>query len=301
MAWHRFGFLLAVISLASSIAAAVEFRDVTLAAGIHYVQHQVADGDLMSTADVISGGAAAGDYDGDGWIDLYVTRLDATDLLYRNRADGTFEEVGDRAFGASRPVRKTNGATWGDVDNDGDLDLYVTSLDDTRFYLYINDGRGQFAEQGIARGAAVAGADAHFGMGATFGDYDRDGYIDLFVTEWRAAQNNPTGARTNTRLLRNRGAAAPGYFDDVTDAAGVHLDGAEDLVPSNWGFTPRFADFDRDGWPDPRTARLSHRRMTRTAMSLANLGDTRVRVPPAWVKASVLSVLPVLVLTHSAE
>jgi hypothetical protein len=86
-----------------------------------------------------------------------------------------------------------------------------------------------------------------------FGDYDRDGWLDVHVTEWRIDLDNPTNAPANIRLLRNRGAAAPGHFVDVTVAAGVAYDGIVDIDPKvngTWAFTSRFADLDADGWPD---------------------------------------------------
>jgi hypothetical protein len=87
----------------------------------------------------------------------------------------------------------------------------------------------------------------HVGFSASFGDYDRDGYLDLFVCEWRA-NDEANGAPTNTRLLHNLGASSPGHFEDVTDRAGVSMQNlAADGV---WAYSAAFADFDDDGWPD---------------------------------------------------
>ena len=103
-----------------------------------------------------TGGAAAADYDNDGWVDLFVTRLDGADVLYRNMGNGTFQNVSAASgFTAGLP---TNGPAWGDIDNDGDKDLYVTSCGDTgagatRFYLYVNDGNWSLHRRsGAARG-----------------------------------------------------------------------------------------------------------------------------------------------------
>ena len=98
-----------------------------------------------------TGGAAPADYDNDGWIDLFVTRLNARPLLYRNLGNGTFQDVAVTAgFTSSLPA---NGVAWGDIENDGDKDLYVTSSGGTRFYLYVNNGNGTFSEQAVgARG-----------------------------------------------------------------------------------------------------------------------------------------------------
>ncbi len=81
-----------------------------------------------------------------------------------------------------------------------------------------------FSEEGRARGAAVETGDRRIGFSAMFGDYDRDGYLDLHVTEWRPSQLVGEAA-AGVRLLRNRGAEAPGYFEDATRAAGVDMDG----------------------------------------------------------------------------
>ncbi len=229
----------------SPAAAAVQFTDVTVQAGVDYVQYQLANPLDTSEATYISGGAAAGDYDGDGWVDLFATRLDGPDLLFHNRGDGTFEEVADAAgLGGVRP---SNGAAWGDVDNDGYLDLFVTALGSTatRFYLFVNDGTGHFTEEAVARGASVETGAALYGTSATFGDYDLDGWLDLQTAEWRIPPHPDPAAR----LLHNRGLAAPGHFADVTDAAGVSLRVGAGAVRS-FAFAPRFADLDLDGYPE---------------------------------------------------
>lgn len=187
-------------------------------------------------------GAAAADFDGDGWVDLYVTRLDRPNLLYRNRRDGTFEEMG-----AQRGVNLTtysSGCVWGDVDNDGDQDLYVlTVTPSNRNYLYINDGSGFFVEQAIERGVPLTqgGFQSHLSTSAVFGDYNNDGSLDLFVTEWGIPAPTGQGASlSRNRLFRNDGS---GFFLDVSLSAGV-------MSPDAFGFSPRFADIDLDGWLD---------------------------------------------------
>ena len=227
------------------------FTDVTLAANVDYIQFHIPSPALFTEPEYFSGGAAAGDYDNDGWVDLFVTRIDAPSILFRNTGDGRFENT-TAASGLQDFNLRANGAGWADVDNDGDADLYVTTLADMRYYLFINDGMGHFTEEARARGAAIEGRDPHYGFSPAFGDYDRDGYLDLFVGEWRYEEYDPTGSRSNARLLRNRGALAPGFFDDATDAAGVAIDGIPSMGPrmGAFPFTPRFADLDDDGWPD---------------------------------------------------
>jgi len=213
-------------------AAAPVFRDVTANAGIDYV-HNTSNDSLFGT---MSGGAAAGDFDGDGWVDLYVTRIDGPDILYRNQGDGTFSDVSATALGGVSIDPRTNGPVWGDIDNDGDLDLYVTTWGGPQNYLLINQA-GTFHEEAIDRGAAIDPGDRRTGASATLGDYDGDGFLDLYTTEWV----DQFRTVSHSRLLRNRGRAKPGYFVDATEAAGVRSE-----IPSR-SFAPRFSDLDGDG------------------------------------------------------
>ena len=249
--------------------SATLFRDATESSGLMYVQHEPREPGnclfdnmtreteeeqrgMLCDAERMTGGAAAGDFDGDGAIDLIVTRLDGHDLLYRNRGDGQFDEV-SAEVGLSEWNLASNGALWGDIDNDGDLDLFITTVGDTRHYLFINQG-GEFREEAMERGTAVATGDRRIGFSAAFGDYDRDGFLDLHVTEWRPSQLVGE-ARAGVRLLRNRGADAPGFFDDVTEAAGVAMEQVvsqtqQDLTEGTFAFGSTFVDLDGDGWPE---------------------------------------------------
>ena len=98
------------------------FTDVTVAAGLDFLQYRVPDDPPFDEAVYFSGGAAAGDYDNDGWVDLYVTRLDAPGILFHNKGDGTFEDR-TALSGLDTLSAASNGAAWADIDNDGDLDL----------------------------------------------------------------------------------------------------------------------------------------------------------------------------------
>ena len=249
--------------------SATLFRDATESSGLMYVQHEAREPGnclfdnmsreteeeqrgMLCDAERMTGGAAAGDFDGDGAIDLIVTRLDGHDLLYRNRGDGRFDEV-SAEVGLSDWNLASNGALWGDIDNDGDLDLFITTVGDTRHYLFINQG-GEFTEEAMERGTAVETGDRRIGFSAAFGDYDRDGYLDLHVTEWRPSQLVGE-ARAGVRLLRNLGANAPGYFEDVTETAGVAMEQVvsqtqQDLTVGTFAFGSTFVDLDGDGWPE---------------------------------------------------
>ncbi len=228
--------VLAYIISMTQPSFAATFTNVTANAQINHVQHN-----LVSTGTYLdmTGGAAAGDVDGDGWVDLFVTRVDGSDILYRNLGNGTFDDISSTSgFTANLP---TNGATFGDIDNDGDLDLYVTATGHGRFYLYTNDGAGNFSEVGIARQAHVPSTAIGYGQSAAMGDYDRDGYLDIATGDWGNFSFIGKAA-----LLQNRGAAAAGYFTDMTVAAEV------DQHPTNttFRFSPRFADMNNDGLPD---------------------------------------------------
>ena len=237
----------------SDEAAAATFSNVTTTAGINYFYDPKPHHQDIPLPEFFTGGAAAADYDNDGWVDLYVTRHYAPDVLYRNNGNGTFSDTTSTAFGAL-PTRSTSGAGWGDIDNDGDLDLYVSSAAgvnvpaaDRRHFLYINDGAGHFTEEATVRGAAVGdGVRTTAGMSVSFGDYDNDGFLDIYVGEW-----DDNSVPVQARLLRNLGSANPGNFVDATNAAGVNMDTTGGPAPyASLSFTPRFADFDRDGYQD---------------------------------------------------
>ena len=209
-------------------------------AGVSYLQHvaQVSPNCIFGSiceVDRMSGGAAVSDVDGDGDLDLFVTRLDAPDVLFRNRGDGTFEAAGPSAGFAAYDLQ-SNGAAFGDIDNDGDADLLVTVVGDAsdtsngRNYLFMNDGAGVFSEAAVSRGAAAAGSPRTT-FSVAFGDYDGDGFLDAHVTEWLPVQ------QSNARLLRNEGLQNPGHFSDETSAAGV----SQNLVD---GFASSFTDLD---------------------------------------------------------
>ena len=229
-----------VLALGGCLAHAVDgatFTDVTGLAGVAYTQYS-GSANIYTYIDM-TGGAAAGDVDGDGWTDLFVTRLDGSDILFRNKGDGTFENVSSAAgFTLSRP---TNGAAFGDIDNDGDLDLYLTTTIHNRFYLYVNDGAGHFSEQAVARGAQIQNNSFAYGQSVAFGDYDRDGYLDLATGDW-----GNSAAVSSARLLKNQGNANPGYFTDASASSGT-----DQFATSNaFRFSPRFSDLNDDGLPD---------------------------------------------------
>ena len=200
-------------------------------------------------------GAAAADFDGDGWQDLYVTNY-GKNVLFRNKGDGTFADVTDNA-GVGAPNWSTC-ATWFDYDNDGRLDLFVSSFvqysasgsifcgdnkQGRRYYciprvfkprpsfLFHNDGNGKFSDVSKASGIANA-LGKSFGAVAT--DLNNDGLMDLFVA-------NDT---TANHLFVNKGG---GKFEEIGLASGV---GYSDAGSPRSGMGVDAADFDGDGWQD---------------------------------------------------
>ena len=222
-----------------------------------------------------SGSAAVGDFDNDGWTDILVLSLEHYPALYRNNGDGTFSDVAEargiiRGLPAVEDGGRTNGAAFADLDGDGDLDLYITTMGGHRHFLFINDGSGFFSEEAEKRGARVlvAGDKTHTSGGSIgIGDYDNDGWIDMYVTEWRQTflqdLSGTEGFSSNSRLLRNLGGSGkPGYFEDVTDKAGVDIalpsrkflgesqEGGSFTSTGTYSFSAHFVDLDEDGHKD---------------------------------------------------
>lgn len=214
---------------------------------------------------------AAADADGDGDLDVYGCRYalggvmhgaprpyhdannGASNVYLRNDGLGRFTDATEEAgFGADNH-KFSLAATWVDFDLDGHMDLYVVN-DFGRNNLFVNDGRGHFVDRAAELGLQDIGA----GMGASVGDYDLDGDIDLYVTNMFSADGLRTArqerflwgrdpaarldyvkhARGNS-LLANRG---DGSFEDVTEASGTAL--------GRWAWGSKFVDFDGDGWED---------------------------------------------------
>lgn len=239
------------------------FVDVSVVAGLHHdpgelreppaclldYVHRSGPGDYCLPERFI-GAAAVGDFDGDGWPDLFVTRVGGPGQLLRNGADGTFTDEGAARGIASTAVH--SGAAWVDVEGDGDLDLLLLTMGALRNELYLNDGSGHFEERAVERGVDVTSEHAHVGTSVALGDFDLDGYVDLFVGDWHP--EGALGAQPDlNRLLRNRGAAAPGFFEDVGAALGVALDDdrtTPGLPAGAFAFAPAFVDLDGDRYPE---------------------------------------------------
>ncbi len=226
--------------------AAVSFANVTVAAGVNF-EHQIAAA-TPSDAERITAGAAAGDYDDDGYIDLYVAGGDAAtpNLLYRNLGDGTlrFEETG-LASGAQISGRRSAGSVFADVDSDGQLDLFVGAVEGDAPALLMNNGDGTFSD-GSARSGLSTPARTHT-FSAAFADYDLDGDLDLALSHWQwkeaVISADPIGD-TET-LWQNQG---DGTFVGVSTPSALSSAIGDD--GTDYTFTPNFADINNDGYPD---------------------------------------------------
>ncbi len=222
--------------LATAASAAWHFTDVTAEAGLSY-QHGYRDTGFDEEADN-SGGVAAGDYDRDGFVDLYVVRGDiGANLLFHNRGDGTFEERGEAAGVALTGVR-SSGPLFADLDGDGWLDLLVGGISGTPLQVFHNRVDGTFADVTTASGLVLPPERST--VGATAGDYDGDGDLDLFLAHWSRSYFNLLDT-SSYHLWQNQG---DGTFVDVTLAAGIVPVDVADRFDS---FTANFVDIDGDG------------------------------------------------------
>jgi hypothetical protein len=215
--------------------------------------------------ETVGSGAAWIDFDNDGWLDAFVltgTTLGGsppgnTNRLYRNNRDGTFADVTDKA--GLRHAGWANSVAAADYDNDGHTDLFVTQWGHN--LLYRNRGDGTFAD--VTEKSGLLEKGVRWGAGAVFLDYDRDGDLDLFVSNyitfdmartpkpgesgncsWKGVPVNcgPRGLPPGRHsLYRNNG---DGTFTDVSAASRVGKSGG------SFGMTATAADFDNDGWPD---------------------------------------------------
>ncbi|MGD0125913.1 MAG: CRTAC1 family protein [Terriglobia bacterium] len=212
-------------------------------------------------------GIAFYDYDHDGWLDIFVpsgTRLEGfpaghepTNRLYHNNRDGTFTDVTAKA-GLTR-TGWCYGVSVGDYDNDGHDDLFLTYYG--KNVLYHNNGDGTFTD--VTDKAGLVESGTRFGSGCTFVDYDRDGFLDLFVSRYIdmdlaktpvggssryckyldvPVNCGPLGLQQETcTLYHNNG---NGTFTDVSAKAGILKAG------TRYGLTAVAFDYNNDGWPD---------------------------------------------------
>jgi hypothetical protein len=244
--------------LSNPLDAAAWFRDDTTLSGINTHWASGADGRFLMP-EIIGGGGALLDIDGDDDLDFYLIQggqVDPEDnnttvaenIMFRNDGHGIFTQV---ASGAE-DIGYGMGVVTGDIDNDGDVDLYVLNVGVNQ--MYRNDGAGQFTNITETSGTG----DAGWGSSGTFFDYDKDGDLDLYAANYLAWSPKTALDCLNTmgladycsprnfmapavdRLYRNNG---NGTFTDVSGPAGI-------VAVSGTSLGVVAADFDKDGWID---------------------------------------------------
>lgn len=132
-----------------------------------------------------AGAGATADYDNDGLLDIYYARVDGNDQLWRNLGNSSFRLVTAEANLTQTMYHRSSSVTWGDVDNDGDVDLFIGTMAEDRFYFYLNDGMGHFSEEAVERGLAVRPSIPPFKtstMTIALGDYNKDGMCPFYTT-----------------------------------------------------------------------------------------------------------------------
>jgi hypothetical protein len=207
---------------------------------LNFLYHNNGDGSFtrimtgeIATDDTNSEGCAWGDYDNDGDLDLFVAvGLNGNDLLYRNNGDGTFTKITTGSLVTSGG--SSRGCAWGDYDNDGYIDLFVSNERGQNNFLFHNNGDGTFTK--IISGKIVT--DHGFSTGCAWGDYDNDGYLDLFV---------PNNNENNFLYHNNR----DGTFDKITSGR-IVTDGGSSFGAA-WG------DYDNDGFLDLFVANVNQK------------------------------------------
>lgn len=200
--------------------------------------------------DYHSEGAAWGDYNGDGWVDLYIANYEKPisrairygrgtgDILWRNNGNGTFTDVTQYAGMVTLEKMNGRGVNWGDFNNDGLQDIFVSNYRLDPNFLWKNNGDGTFTNAAEKHGVAGDEKRGNYGhtIGSEWGDYDNDGDLDLFTAN--LAHPSLLGISDKSMLLENTG--PPHYrFKNRTDDAGIRYQETHS--------DPSFADYDNDG------------------------------------------------------
>ncbi len=233
--------LLCLLSLAIAPGFA-QFLDVTDSVGIdeyERVSRRFADFVVRGGTPIVM------DFDGNGWLDLYIIRHKLDDIIYLND-NGVFTKT-TNPLGIDTNNGGNVGA-WADIDNDGDNDMIVAVADAKTNFLYLNNGDGTFTEDAASRGLDFTSTvEDHQSTGVTVGDINRDGYLDIITGSWGVDLTDENRFE-HYALFLNQGESNPGHFTNVTQDANYLFFG----LGINF-FSPAITDLDQDGWPDIAT------------------------------------------------
>ena len=254
----------------NDVTTSVQFTNATDAFGILFLRGYAptgVDSIFAQDADVreFGGGVAAGDYNDDGWVDLFIVRGDiGPNLLYRNEGDGTFVDVAaeaglDYTKSATENYRNS-GPGFADLDGDGHLDLFIGGLEGDPAKIYRNKGDGTFED--VTAGSGLEAMNARYTLSSAFGDYDLDGDLDMFLGHWGTPRDKMHDQlpwpRTTENLWRNdTGPDGVIQFTDVSLPAGISESIIDDEPQGSFGgsghdytFSPTFARITNDRYPD---------------------------------------------------
>ncbi len=225
------------------------FEDVTLKAGLDDTQNYNFCGDPMNNTHTPSAAAAWFDLDNDGKLDLYLANFICwndytyyTDTVFRNKGDGTFEDVSAKQ-GFSSIKTPSRGVAPADADGDGDVDLFINNYVLIANLFYRNDGGGMVSEVGKSNGTAGTLINGYYGhtIGAAWGDLDNDGDLDLIAANLAHPRFFHFADKTNVLINDGKGQFTDikGDFKKPVSAAGLRYQETHSV--------PLLADFDQDG------------------------------------------------------
>ncbi|MFT6336371.1 MAG: hypothetical protein ACI86M_001158 [Saprospiraceae bacterium] len=184
----------AMLCLFSSIILSQGYTDVSISSGVGFVHQGQVDSYDMG----VGTGAAWFDYDNDGWQDLYITNRVGANKLFRNLGNGTFSDVA-LSLGVEDIANDGAGVVAGDINNDGHIDLYLANSDNN--ILYKNNGDNSFTDITITAGLDIMGPNRS--TSATFGDYNNDGFLDLYIAHHMGIMSTGIGSTKDYFFINN--------------------------------------------------------------------------------------------------